>query len=233
VLFPQLVQIAQRFLREKVRAAPPADRLDVFLSPYYGWAIEQLSSAIRPDATAGEAPEVARYESHRGPGSTADVDFWTSKEVREVVHSHLNYAVADTKKWEECAAYRLDTHPLVDAFVKNQSLGFAIPYLHNGEMHDYVPDFIARLKTDPPMHLFLETKGFDPLGEVKRQAAVRWVNAVNAEGSFGRWAYAVAKKPGEVGRLVEEAGSTSLPDAQPRSQRTSADKTPRNTAVES
>jgi type III restriction enzyme len=206
VLFPQLVQIAQRFLREKVKAVPPAERLDVFLSPYYGWAIEQLSSAIRPDAAAGEAPEVARYESHRGPGSTADVDFWTSKEVREVLHSHLNYAVADTKKWEESAAYMLDTHQLVDAFVKNQSLGFAIPYLHNGEMHDYVPDFIVRLKTDPPMHLILETKGFDPLGEVKRQAAARWVAAVNAEGSFGRWAYAVAKKPTEVGMLVEEAG---------------------------
>jgi type III restriction enzyme len=133
------------------------------------------------------------------------VDFWTSKDVREVLHSHLNYAVADTKKWEQSAAYTLDTHPLVDAFVKNQSLGFAIPYLHNGEAHDYIPDFIVRLKTDPPLHLILETKGFDPLAEVKAQVAARWVAAVNAEGSYGQWAYAVARKPGEVGRTVEEA----------------------------
>jgi len=168
----------------------------VFLSSYYGRAVEQPSSVIRPDAAAGEAPEVARYESHRGPGSTAYVEFWTSKEVREVMKSHLNYVVAGTKKWKRSAAYMLDTHPLMDAFVKNQSLGFAIPYLHNGEMHDYVPDFIVRLKADPPVHLILETKGFGPLGEVKRQAAVRWVAAVNAEGSFRRWAYAAAKRPG-------------------------------------
>lgn len=35
-------------------------------------------------------------------------------------------------------------------------------------------------------------------------AAARWSAPVTAEGSFGRWAYAVAKKPGEVGRRVEE-----------------------------
>jgi len=119
VLFPQLAVIVERYLREKVRVAPPAHRLDVFLSPYYGWVIEQLTGAIRPDASAGEAPEVPRYESHRGPGSTEEVDFWTSKDVREVVKSHLNYVVADTKKWEQSAAYYLDTNDLVEAFVKN------------------------------------------------------------------------------------------------------------------
>ena len=54
--------------------------------------------------------------------------------------------------------------PDADAFVKNAGLGFAIPYLHNGQMHDYVPDFIIRLKT-PDLHLILETKGYDPLGK--------------------------------------------------------------------
>jgi type III restriction enzyme len=57
----------------------------------------------------------------------------------------------------------------------NSGLGFAIPYLHNGQMHDYIPDFIIRLKTDPAVHLILETKGYDPLEDVKRAAAERWV----------------------------------------------------------
>ena len=43
--------------------------------------------------------------------------------------------------------------------MKNSGLGFAIPYLHKGQMHDYVPDFIIRLRTDPVVHLILETKG--------------------------------------------------------------------------
>ena len=45
--------------------------------------------------SAGEVAEIPRYEANRGPGSTADVDFWTSRDVREVVHCHLNERVAD------------------------------------------------------------------------------------------------------------------------------------------
>ena len=108
------------------------------------------------------------------------MDFWTSREPREVVKCHLNYVVPDTQKWEQAAAYYIDSHAAVDAFVKNSGLGFAIPYLHNGQMHDYMPDFIIRLKTEPPVHLILETKGYDPLEEVKKAAAERWVDAVNA-----------------------------------------------------
>jgi type III restriction enzyme len=205
VLFPQIVKIAERYVQEKVVPVPPANRLDVFLSPYYGWVIERLVEAIKPDAAQGEAPEVPYYETNRGPGSTAEVDLWTSRDVREVMHSHVNYVIADTQRWEQSAAYVIDTHQDVAAFVKNAGLGFAIPYLHNGQPHDYVPDFLIRLKHASPVHLIVETKGYDPLSEVKTQAAQRWVNAVNAEGSYGSWHYAVARKPEDVATCIEEA----------------------------
>lgn len=198
VLFPQIARIVERYLREKIRVQAPANVLDVFLSPYYGWAIERLAAAIHPDAAQGDAPEIPRYETNRGPGSTAEVDFWSSRDVREVVRSHVNYVVADTKRWEQSAAYFIDTHARVDAFVKNAGLGFAIPYLHNGEPHDYLPDFIVRLKSETPAHVILETKGYDPLTDVKQQAAERWVRAVNAEGSFGLWRYKLIKSVPEI-----------------------------------
>jgi type III restriction enzyme len=210
VLFPQFVEIVRHYLEAKVQPIPPADILDVFLSPYYGWVLERLVNAIKPDTALGESPEVPRYEINRGPGSTTDVDFWTSRDVREVIHSHLNYVVADTKVWEESATYTIDNHPATDAFVKNSSLGFAIPYLFSGQAHDYVPDFIIRLKSDPPLHLILETKGYDELMEVKRQAADRWVNAVNADGSYGRWTYGIAFNPGEVAKIIDGAGKGKL-----------------------
>jgi type III restriction enzyme len=205
VLFPQIVQIVDRYLREKVEAVPPAETIDVFLSPYYGWVIEKLVSAIKPDTSTGEAPEVPSYETNRGPGTTEDVDFWTSRDVREVVHSHLNYVVADTKTWEQSAAYILDTHKSVEAFVKNSGLGFGIPYFHNGQSHEYVPDFIVRLKAHPATHLILETKGFDELMEVKTQAARRWINAMNADGNHGKWKYLIAMQPGEIARCITKA----------------------------
>lgn len=191
LLFAQIAKIADQYLKTKVKPIAPAKVLDVFLAPYYGWVIERLIEAIKPDASQGELPELPRYEKHRGPGSTAEVDFWTSKDVREVVKSHLNYVVADTKVWEQSAAYILDNHERVEAFVKNQGMGFAIPYLHNGKQHDYVPDFLVRLTGEKPVTLILETKGFDPLADVKRQAAERWVAAVNADGAYGYWRFAL------------------------------------------
>jgi type III restriction enzyme len=201
VLFPQVVAIAQRYVDERIFPHPPADRKDAFLAPYYGWLIEKLLQAIRPDTSQGEAPEVPRYESTRGPGSTADVSFWTSRDVREVVRSHVNYIVADTKKWEQSAAYYIDREPTV-AFVKNAGLGFAIPYFHNGQPHDYEPDFLVRLPGDPPSTLILETKGYDPLEEVKRAAAERWVDAVNADGTYGLWKYALVRKPSDIPNVI-------------------------------
>jgi type III restriction enzyme len=203
VLFPQIVRIVERYLREFVRPLPPAELRDVFLAPYYGWVLERLASSIHPDTSLGEAPEVPRYEASRGPGSTAEVDFWTSREVREVVKSHVNYVVADTKKWEQSAAYVIDRHDRVEAFVKNAGLGFAIPYLHNGQPHDYQPDFIVRLRGSPTLHIVVETKGFDPLKAVKAQAAERWVAAVNADRRHGEWRYRMVEELPAIGPLLE------------------------------
>lgn len=212
VLFPQIAAIVGKYIQDKVKATPPAEKVDLFLSPYYGWAIERLTEAIHPDASQGEAPEVPRYEANRAPGSTADVDYWTTKDVREVMRSHVNYVVADTRVWEQSAAYVLDTHRLVEAFVKNAGLGFAIPYLHNGRPHDYVPDFVVRLKSTPVVHLILETKGFDELADVKATAAERWVNAVNADGEFGMWRYAIVRKIADVAGALDRVFA-ALPPA--------------------
>jgi type III restriction enzyme len=198
VLFPQLAAIVDRYVREYVVPEHPAERIDVAVSPYYGWVIERLGQAISPDTTAGEAPEIPVIEMNRAPGTTGEVDFWTSRDVRPVVKSHVNFVVADTQKWEQQAAYVLDTHKDVEAFVKNAGLGFAIPYLNNGQMHDYEPDFIVRLSGDPSLNVIVETKGYDPLKDVKRQAAERWVAAVNADGRHGRWRYELIERVADL-----------------------------------
>lgn len=204
VLFPQLLRMVEHYLKNKVEVIRPNKIVDVFLSPYYGWVIENLREAIRPDTTLGEAPEVPIYEKSRGPGSTAEVNFWTSRDVREVIHSHLNFVVADTRQWEQSTAYILDTYPGVRAFVKNAGLGFAIPYFHNSQPHDYIPDFIVAFKDAPNHFLILETKGYDENAAVKVNAAERWVKAVNADGAYGTWEYAIAFSVDEARQKLDE-----------------------------
>jgi len=201
-LFGQLYGIVRTYVEHKVAASPPADVKDAFLSPYYGYLIERLLQHVRPDADAGETPELPRYERLRGAGSTAEVDFWTRREPYPVVKSHLNAVVPDTKKFEQSAAWQLDRHPRARAFAKNEGMGFGIPYLHNGEAHEYVPDFLIRLH-DADRTVILETKGYDELKEIKRAAAERWAAAVNADGGYGRWQYAMVSKIEEVAPLLD------------------------------
>ncbi len=205
VLFPQLAGIVTRYLGEKVHPIDPARDVDAFLAPWYGWLLERIVAAIQPDDRAGEVIELPRMETGRLPGSTSEVDFETRREPYPVLKSHVNAVVPDTAKWEQNAAYRLDTSDLVHSFVKNAGLGFSIPYLHNGENHEYVPDFIVRMSGEKQRFLILETKGYDLLADVKTQAAHRWILAVNASGEFGIWKYAAVGNLNKVEAAIKEA----------------------------
>ncbi len=85
------------------------------------------------------------------------------------------------------------------------------PFLHNGPGPDPVPDFVIRLKGVAQRHVILETKGHDPLREVKAAAAHRWCLAVNAEGSPGSWRFFMANRPELVRDHLTEAAAAAGP----------------------
>jgi type III restriction enzyme len=205
VLFPQLLRAVRRYLRERVQPLGRRDRKDVLLEPYFTRALDGLAGAIGPGE--GETRELPRLEAHRGPGSTRDVDFWTSRPVRETIRSHVSHVVADTDQWEQSAAFYLETDPGVVAYVKNANLGFAMPYVHEGQTREYLPDFLVRLQQDGREvgTLILETKGYDPRGIAKVAGAERWVAAVNADGRHGRWAYRLLTSPAGTPAAIRSA----------------------------
>ena len=178
--------------RGEGRPAAAGRTLDAFLSPYYGWIVERLLAAIRPDTEAGEAPEIPDLDRDR-PCATADISVFTAKQVREALRSHVNLVIVDST-WEAAAATLLDEHRAVGAYIKNDGLNFTIPYLHNGKPSEYLPDFVIRLTGAADRFLIAEMKGADwgGLAEVKAQAAHRWCAAVNATGEFGCWDYRLA-----------------------------------------
>jgi hypothetical protein len=46
------------------------------------------------------------------------------------------------------------------------------------------------------------------LAEVKKQAASRWINAVNAEGRHGSWEFLMVRRVGEVRDAIAAAAAS-------------------------
>ena len=78
-----------------------------------------------------------------------------------------------------------------------------------------MPDFVIRLTNG--ISLILETKGYDPLEDVKAQAAWRWVDADNAGGAHGEWRYEIVHQMGEIGVVIGLAKGCVRPARELRS----------------
>ena len=114
--------------------------------------------------------------------STKYVNGNTVKEVFPTTKSHVNYVVMDSG-WEGIAAKTLEEIPQVVSYVKNQFLGFAIPYVKEGQDKLYFTDFIVRVKNREGAikNLIIEISGFNTdKAEKKWYVENRWLPAVNA-----------------------------------------------------
>ncbi len=56
--------------------------------------------------------------------------------------SEVNKAVCDSG-WEVTLAQALDRHPDVERWIRNERLGWSIPWKHDGITRRYEPDFVA------------------------------------------------------------------------------------------
>jgi len=205
VLFPQMLRDATRFLSERVECRGSRRVQDVAINPYFGCAMAALQNAmssIDETGTGAERPIIV------GTRSTRDVDFHTAKPISSVRKCHLNAAVFDTELAEQQAAFVLDTHPRVARWVKNERLGFVVPYRRAGLQRRYFPDFLLAL--DDGDQLILETKGREaPDVQLKAVAAQRWCRAVNNDGRFGHWSYHLVWQPGELYGLLNSYDRTA------------------------
>jgi type III restriction enzyme len=126
------------------------------------------------------------------------VNFNTSKTLRWETDSrrcHVNWAICDST-WELEFCRVLDHHPRVRRWVKNQTLGFEVPYKMGGVARKYIPDFIVVVDDgrgdDDLLHLVCEVKGYrgEDAKVKKTTMEAFWVPGVNNSGRFGRWGFA-------------------------------------------
>jgi len=163
--------------------------------------IQHIWEAIRFENTEAITPV---FDSDYPVRSTGDVRTWyTGRPCEPTLKSHINFCVFDTH-WEASEAFELDRNDNVDAWVKNDHLGFEILYIFKGIVQKYRPDFIIRLKNGS--HLVLEVKGQDTQQDrTKREFLDEWVRAVNSHGGFGKWQWAVSTHPSDVAGILQEA----------------------------
>ena len=160
----------------------------------------------------GERPVKAVLDPYNPAGSTAHVNFRTSKALRwetAAGRSHVNWAICDSE-WEAEFCRVAESHPRVRAYVKNDNLGFEAPYRFGSEARRYRPDFIVLVDdgrgVEDPLHLVVEVKGYRREDAKEKKAAMDtfWVPGVNRLGTFGRWAFA---EFGDVYEMQEDFGA--------------------------
>jgi len=146
------------------------------------------------------------------------VDFDTIRTVYQTSPNkcHVSHVALDSD-WEAKLAQSLEDMDEVVCYVKNQSLGFAIPYTLNGEEHSYLPDYVVRIDDghgrDDLLNLIIEVTG-----ERKKDKAVKvatasnlWVPAINNHGGFGRWAFLEVSDPWDAQNLIRASVKAGAP----------------------
>lgn len=219
--FPQLRRIAGEYLDSCVDYEDGFDVRHLLLSTNRRHeAAEAIWDAVvsygdRDDAasrTQRLRPMLRRFDP---VGDTSNVYFLTRKTVRETFKSEVSHVVldgVDGNTWEQLVAAELELNADVAAYVKNDHLGFTIPYVHKGRSHAYVPDFLVRLgqrDDDTERTLIIEVSGGQkspgPTTEKAGTARNQWCVAVNNHGGFGRWGYVELTSMVGVDLAIREA----------------------------
>ena len=160
-------------------------------------ACNRITAAIT-STFEGTRPIKALLDPYNPVGSTSDVKFNTSRLERwetSSQHSHVNWVLYDSD-WEAEFCRVAESNPKVKAYVKNNGLGFEVPYRFESETRKYLPDFIVLVDDghgeDDLLNLVVEIKGYrrEDAKVKKLTMDTYWIPGVNNLKQYGRWAFA-------------------------------------------
>ena len=164
-------------------------------------ACQRIAAAIVRSAATADRPVTVLMDSYNPEGSSSNVRFTSSKShhLTDPNRAHLNYHVLDST-WEGAFCRVAEAHPKVLAYVKNQNMGFEVPYRHLAENKRYIPDFILLVDDGrgpaDPLHLIVEVKGFrgEDVKDKQAFAETYWIPGVNNLKRYGRWDFVELKE---------------------------------------
>jgi type III restriction enzyme len=203
-LLGQVIRLVEEYLQsDRIIINPPLFETDplrrrIMYVLNMNKIVQHLWGYIRLEQTERVVPV---FDQGRKVRSTEDMPRWfTTKPCSVTMHSHISHCVFDSS-WEATESYLLEKNPHVEAWVKNDHLGFEIIYTFDGVIRKYLPDFLIKL--DNGNMLVLETKGQDTRRDkVKRAALAEWIEAVNNTHEFGEWYSDVSFNPADVDGII-------------------------------
>ena len=208
-LMPQLLPIVRRWRQECLTLRDDTFPQLLLLLDFAHTAADKIYQAIVQSTSEDKLlkPILRPYDYE---GSTRYVDFDTIRPVypTDPAMCHVSHVVADTGSWEQKMAQALEEMPAVVCYVKNQGLGFAIPYTLDGEAREYLPDFIVHIddRHGPRdlLNLIVEVSGEPHTEKAAKVAAARnlWVPAINNHGGFGRWDFIEISDPWDAKNTI-------------------------------
>ena len=207
--FPRLLEITREWLSTCVRCKDNTFPQLLLLLQFAHDAADKIYKAIVA-STPGDKTLKPILRPYDTVGSTQHVDFDTTKPTyaTRADRCHVSHVACDTDAWEQKLAQSLEDMPEVFAYVKNQNLGFTMPYTLTGEEHNYYPDFIVRIDDGQGpkdlLNLILECTGQKKKDKEAKvtTAQTLWIPAVNGHGEFGRWKYLEIEDPWDAKNLI-------------------------------
>lgn len=195
-LFGQMNQIAKTWLKDYLICHPGTFKGQVLYRVIADRICQRIIDAITRSQEDSKNKVKVLLDPYNKTGSTRSVNFTTTKLKRYETNekSHVNYAILDSD-WEGTFCKIVENHPKVISYVKNQGLGFEVPYRVGSESRIYIPDFIVQVDDghgkEDPLNLVVEIKGFrgEDVKDKSSTMLTYWVPGVNALKEFGRWAF--------------------------------------------
>ncbi|HIU72860.1 MAG TPA: DEAD/DEAH box helicase family protein [Candidatus Aphodousia faecipullorum] len=196
-LFGQMNRIAKEWLQNYLICRPGTYEGQVLYQVIADRACQRIIDAISRSQEESQYKVKVLLDPYNKTGSTRSVNFTTTKIKRFKTGEkcHVNYAILDSD-WEGTFCKIVENHPKVISYVKNQGLGFEVPYRVGTESRIYIPDFIVQVDDGPgkddPLNLIIEIKGYrgEDVKDKSSTMQTYWVPGVNALKEYGRWAFA-------------------------------------------
>lgn len=207
-LFPQILNITRNWIEQCLDLKDNTFPQLLLLTRLGRTASEKIYRSI-VSSVGGQTRLKPILRTFEVTGSTDYVDFDTTKNVYVTAEdkSPVSHVVADTESWEQKMASVLEEMSEVFAYVKNQNLGFTIPYVLEGDERQYIPDFVAKVKVEgleDYLNLIIEVSGEkrkDKAAKVETAKSL-WVPAVNNHGAFGKWGFIEVSDPWDAKNLI-------------------------------